>query len=172
PAFAAASGGKYRDLESKSGAIVARVEGDRVIATRVNGKYWMYFNVPEMLIATSDDLAEWTPLEDDTGRPLRVLAQRRGYFDSCLVEPGPPAILTERGIVVLYNAGNSGTYGDPRHPARLYTGGQALYDRRNPLKLTARLDEPFIQPGEDYERTGQYAEGTPFGEGRVPFNGR
>src|SRR5256885_9507776 len=32
PALAAAGGGKYRDLESKSGAIVARVEGDRVIA--------------------------------------------------------------------------------------------------------------------------------------------
>jgi len=172
PAFAAASGGKYRDLESKSGAIVTRVAGDRVIATRVNGKYWMYFNVPEMLIATSDDLVEWTPLEDDAGRPLRVLAPRPGYFDSWLVEAGPPAILTERGIVVLYNAGNSGTYGDARLPARVYTGGQALYDRRNPLKLIARLDEPFIAPGEDYERTGQYPEGTTFVEGLVPFHGR
>ena len=172
PAFAAANGGKYRDLESKSGAIVARVEGDRVIATRVNGKYWMYFNVPEILIATSDNLVQWTPVEDAQGRPLRVLAPRPGYFDSWLVEAGPPAILTERGIVVLYNAGNSGTYGDPRLPARVYTGGQALYDGRNPLKLTARLDEPFIQPGEDYERTGQYPEGTTFVEGLVPFKGR
>src|SRR5881398_558370 len=172
PAFAAANGGKYRDLDSKSGAIVARVEGDRVIATRVNGKYWMYFNVPEILIATSDDLVQWTPVEDAQGRPLRVLAPRPGYFDSWLVEAGPPAILTERGIVVLYNAGNSGTYGDPRLPARVYTGGQALYDGRNPLKLTARLDEPFIQPGEDYERTGQYPEGTTFVEGLVPFKGR
>jgi predicted GH43/DUF377 family glycosyl hydrolase len=172
PAFAAASGGKYRDLESKSGAIVARVEGDRVIATRVNGRYWMYFNVPEILIATSDDLVEWAPLEDDTGTPLRVLAPRPGYFDSWLVEAGPPAILTPRGIVVLYNAGNSGTYGDARLPARVYTGGQAVYDRSNPLKLVARLDEPFIRPGEAYERTGQYREGTTFVEGLVPFHGR
>jgi len=138
----------------------------------VNGKYWMYFNVPEILIATSADLVQWTPVEDAQGRPLRVLAPRPGYFDSWLVEAGPPAILTERGIVVLYNAGNSGTYGDPRLPARVYTGGQALYDGRNPLKLTARLDEPFIQPGEDYERTGQYPEGTTFVEGLVPFKGR
>ena len=36
--------------------------------------------------------------------------------------------MTARGIVLLYNAGNSGTYGDPRLPARVYTGGQALYD--------------------------------------------
>src|SRR5207253_3204544 len=108
PAFAAASGGKYRDVASKSGAIVARVEGDRVIATRVNGKYWMYFNVPEIMIATSEDLMQWTPVEDAQGKPLRVLGPRPGYFDSWLVEAGPPAILTERGIVVLYNAGNSG----------------------------------------------------------------
>jgi len=172
PAFAGASGGKYRDFESKSGAIVARVEGDRIIATRLKGKYWMYFNVPEILIATSDDLVAWTPVEDDTGRPLRVLAPRPGYFDSWLVEAGPPAIVTPRGIVLLYNAGNSGTYGDARFPARVYTGGQALYDRADPLKLVGRLDEPFIKPAEDYERTGQYPAGTTFVEGLVPFRGR
>ena len=172
PAFAKIAGGKYRNLESKSGAILTRVQGNRVIATKVNGKYWMYFNVPEILIATSDDLVRWTPVEDAQGRPLRVLTTRPGYFDSWLVEAGPPAIITERGIVLLYNAGNSGTYGDPRLPARVYTGGQALYDARNPLKLIARLDEPFIRPGEDYERTGQYPEGTTFVEGLVPFKGR
>ena len=47
--------------------------------------------------------------------------------------PGAPAILTARGIVVLYNAGNSETYGDPDLPHRVYTGGQALFDVRNPL---------------------------------------
>jgi beta-1,2-mannosidase len=172
PAFARAEGGKYRDLESKSGAIVSRVEGDRVIATRVNGQFWMYFNVPHIGLATSDDLISWTPLEDADGRPLAVLSPRPGYFDSWLVEAGPPAIITEHGIVLLYNAGNSGTYGDPRFPPRIYTGGQALYDVRNPLKLIARSDEPFIQPTEAYERTGQYAEGTTFVEGLVRFRGR
>ena len=49
PAFAHAYGGKYLDLESKSGAILARVEGSRVIATKVGGMYWMYFNVPDIL---------------------------------------------------------------------------------------------------------------------------
>ena len=124
------------------------------------------------MIATSDDLVAWTPVEDDTGRPLSVLAPRPGYFDSWQVEAGPPAIITQRGIVLLYNAGNSGTYGDARFPPRVYTGGQALYDRANPLKLVGRLDEPFIRPAEDYERTGQYPAGTTFVEGLVPFRGR
>jgi predicted GH43/DUF377 family glycosyl hydrolase len=172
PAFARAAGGKHLTTESKSGAILARVEGERVIATRVNGKYWMYYNVPDILIATSDDLIEWTPLEDADGRPVKVLSPRPGYFDSWLVEAGPPALLTEHGILVLYNAGNSGTHGDPRLPERVYTGGQALFDARNPIRLIARADEPFIRPTEDYERTGQYVEGTTFVEGLVPFRGR
>jgi beta-1,2-mannosidase len=73
---------------------------------------------------------------------------------------------------VMYNAGNSAAYGDRTLPDRIYTGGQALYDARNPLRLIARSDEPFIKPTEPYERSGQYAAGTTFVEGLVPFNGR
>ena len=172
PAFAAAEGGKYLRTETKSGAILSRVVGDRLVATRVNGKYWMYFNVPDVLIATSDDLIRWTPVADADGKLAKVLSPRPGYFDSWLVEAGPPAILTDRGIVVLYNAGNSAEFGAPGLPARVYTAGQALYDRANPLKLIARTDEPFIRPTEPYERTGQYKEGTTFVEGLVRFRGR
>ena len=172
PAFAKAAAGTYLKVESKSGAILSRVEGSRVIATKVNGKYWMYYGVPDIGMATSDDLLDWTPLEDANGKPLKVLSPRPGYFDSWLVEAGPPAIITERGILVIYNAGNSEQYGDSTLPHRVYTGGQALYDLRNPLKLIARSETPFIKPTEDYERTGQYVEGTTFLEGLVPFNGR
>jgi predicted GH43/DUF377 family glycosyl hydrolase len=88
------------------------------------------------------------------------------------VEAGPPAVLTGRGIVLLYNAGNNARYGDPSLPERVYTGGQALFDARNPVRLLARSDAPFIRPTEPYERTGQYVEGTTFVEGLVPFRGR
>lgn len=172
PAFAASRGGKYLNTESKSGAILARVQGDHLIAAKVNGRYWMYFNVPDILIATSDNLVDWTPLEDADGKLVKVLSPRPGYFDSWLVEAGPPAILTPRGIVLVYNAGNSGTVGDPALPARVYTSGQALYDGTNPIRLLARSSVPFLQPTESYERTGQYSEGTTFAEGLVPFHGR
>ncbi|MGH7677104.1 MAG: glycoside hydrolase family 130 protein [Gemmatimonadaceae bacterium] len=172
PAFAKAAAGKYLKTESKSGAILTRVVGSRLVATRVNGKYWMYYGVPNVHIATSDNLVDWTPVEDNDGHALRVLTPRPGYFDSWLVEAGPPAILTEHGIVVLYNAGNSKRYGDAALPERVYTGGQALFEARNPLKLRARSATPFIKPTESYERTGQYREGTTFIEGLVPFRGR
>ena len=172
PAFAKARDGKFLRTESKSGAILVRAVGDRLVAARVNGKFWMYYNVPHVQIATSDDLINWTPLEDADGNPLKVLSPRAGYFDSWLVEAGPPAILTDRGIVLLYNAGNLGVNGDPTMPARIYTGGQALYDARNPIRLLDRTDAPFIRPTEDYEKTGQYIEGTTFVEALIPFRGR
>jgi beta-1,2-mannosidase len=172
PAFAKAAGGKYLRTESKSGAILSRLVGERIVATRVNGKYWMYFGVPDIRIATSENLIDWMPLEDAEGNAVKVLSPRPGYFDSWLVEGGPPAILTSHGIVVLYNAGNSGTHGDSTLPARVYTGGQALFDARNPLKLLQRANTPFIRPTESYERTGQYVEGTTFIEGLVRFKNR
>jgi beta-1,2-mannosidase len=114
----------------------------------------------------------WTPLEDADGNALKVLSPRAGYFDSWLVEAGPPAILTTRGIVLLYNAGNLGAHGDSTMPARIYTGGQALFDARNPVKLIDRTDAPFIRPTEPYEKTGQYVEGTTFTEALIPFKGQ
>jgi predicted GH43/DUF377 family glycosyl hydrolase len=163
--------GKYRALDHKSGAILTRVVGNRLVATKVNGKYWMYFSVPDILIATSDNLIDWAPLEDANGKPIKVLSPRPGYFDSWLVEGGPPAVLTDRGIVVIYNAAN-GPHGDPEYAERMYTGGQALFDAKNPVKLLDRSPTPFIRPTESYEKTGQYKDGTTFCEGLVPFNGR
>jgi len=163
---------KYRNLDHKSGAILTRVVGDHLVATKVNGKYWMYFSVPDILIATSDNLIDWRLLEDANGKPVKVLSPRPGYFDSWLVEGGPPAILTARGIVVIYNAANARQYGDSTLPARMYTGGQALFDANNPVKLLDRSDVPFIRPTESYERSGQYRDGTTFCEGLVPFHGR
>ena len=172
PAFAGAARGKYLATETKSGAILCRFVGERCVATKVNGKYWMYFNVPNVLIATSDDLISWTPLEDENGRPLAVLSPRPAYFDSWLVEAGAPAVLTGRGIVLLYNAGNSGLHGDPSVPARTYTAGQALFDAKNPVRLIARTASAFLRPSEPYEKSGQYKEGTTFVEGLVRFRGR
>jgi len=164
PAFARAAGGQYLRNESKSGAILSRVEGERIIATRVNGKYWMYWGVPTIRLATSDNLVDWTPVEDSTGQAIAVLAARPRGFDSWLVEAGPPALLMPAGIVMLYNAGDSAT--------RTYSAGQALFDRNNPTRLVARSDTAFIKPTESYERTGQYAQGTTFVEALVPFKGR
>ena len=88
------------------------------------------------------------------------------------MEAGPPALITDKGILVIYNAANSAKTGDPAIVDSAYAGGQALYDKEEPAKLLKQTDKPFIKPEEPYERSGQYTSGTTFLEGLVHFNNR
>lgn len=162
--------GALTDTWSKSGAIVSRREGDKIIATRVNGKYWMYFGDTDLFIAASEDLITWTPEMQD-GKLVSVLKPRPGYFDSRLVESGPYALTTDKGILLLYNGMNlDGDGKDPNLPAGAYSAGQALYDSNDPTKLINRSENFFLTPDKAYEITGQVNQ-VVFIEGMVPFRG-
>ncbi len=169
PVFQDFKDGKYHNLDTKSGAIVTKLKDGKLVATKINGKYYMYFGVPHIWMATSTDLINWEPLEDYAGNLAPVLNPRPGYFDSWLVEAGAPPILTEDGIVVLYNAGNSQNIGIKDLGNRVYTSGQALFDANEPWKLLDRSDKPFIKPELPFEKSGQYKDGTTFVEGMVYF---
>jgi predicted GH43/DUF377 family glycosyl hydrolase len=171
-AFRDAFKGRFNDTWTKSGSIVCRQNGDSVLAEKINGKYWMYFGDTDIFLAQSDDLLSWEPITGPSGNPEPVLRPRKGYFDSQLVEPGPPAILTSHGIVLIYNGMNSSEYGDNNIPAGTYSAGQALFDRSDPSKCINRLEESFFFPEKDYEITGQinrvcFLEGMVFFKGRV-----
>ncbi len=169
PIFQHFSDGKYHNRETKSGAIVTALKDGRLLATKINGKYWMYFGVPHIWLANSEDLIHWQPMEDIDGNLAPVLSPRPGYFDSWLVEAGPSPIITEHGIVVLYNAGNQQYIGDKSLGNRLYTAGQALFSKEEPWKLLARTHQPFLKPELPFEKSGQYVDGTTFIEGLVFF---
>lgn len=162
--------GKYKDTWSKSGAIVARRAGARIIAEKVDGRYWMYFGDTDLFMASSPDLVHWQPLEEN-GALKSVLKPRKNYFDSRLVESGPYALLNERGILLIYNGMNADDGGDPSLVKGAYSGGQALFDKSDPSRLIARLDTPFIKPDRDYELTGQVNH-VCFLEGMVPFKNK
>jgi len=167
-----AFGEKHRDLWSKSGAIVCRWKGDRCVAERVAGRYWMFWGDTSIFAATSDDLVGWTPILGEDGRPVSVVAPRPGRFDSELVEPGPPAFLTTAGIVLLYNGRNaSDGSGDPRLTQGAYAAGQVLLDAKDPRRVLARTDASFLQPDLGHEKSGQVPN-VVFVEGLVPFAGR
>jgi len=156
---------KHQNMWSKSGAIVGKYSpGGRLIATRINGKFWMYWG-ENGLIATSADLKSWEFLADEKGEPKSVLPMRadQEFFDNALVEPGPPAILTEKGILLIYNGAS---IDKAKGGIANYCGGQALFAATDPTKLLARLDKPFIQPEKDYELLGQVNKVT-FVEGLV-----
>jgi predicted GH43/DUF377 family glycosyl hydrolase len=172
PVFGRELNGRFRDRWSKSGSIVTRLAGDRLVATRVNGVYWMYWGEGSLHLATSDDLRNWRVVIDDDGEPLVAAAPRPGHFDSGLVEPGPPAILTERGIILLYNGKNGTAHGDPALPAGVYSAGQCLFDASAPHRLIDRTETSFLQPEHAHEVTGQYVAGTTFIEGLVRRQGK
>ena len=172
PAFFTAAGGKYAHFQYKSAGIVTHMERERLIAAKIDGKYWMYWGEGSVHLATSDDLIHWTPVEDEKGQPVELLRPRPGHFDSAFPETGPPPVLTERGIVLLYNGKNAVSGGDPDLAPNAYAAGEALFDPHNPAHLLEQTDKPVLKPELPYEKTGQYAAGTTFAEGLVTFHGR
>ena len=177
PVFQKAYDGKYKDTYCKAGAIVtapSKSDPSKYVITKINGKYLMYWGEHRIFAATSDDLINWTPLEDKNNRLAELIAPRKNFFDSVLTEAGPPAIVTKDGILLLYNGKNADPNkgGDPRFPKGAYCAGQVLFDINDPYKVLERLDVPFFRPTESFERSGQYGDGTVFIEGLVFYKGK
>jgi len=163
---------KYKDSWSKSGAIVARQQDNKIIAVKINGKYWMYFGDTDLFLASSDDLVHWSIAEDgESKKMIRVLNPRPGYFDSRLVEPGPYALLRDEGILLIYNGSNAANFNDTSLSRFTYSAGQALFDKNNPFKLLKRTEKSFIKPDKPYERVGEVNE-VCFVEGLVYFKNK
>lgn len=146
--------GKWNAGWTKSGAIVSE---------KINGKYWMYYlgtsadKRDQTGLASSPDLQHW---EDVTEKP--VLPVRAGKFDSRVAEPGPPPILTSRGILLIYNGADDNL---------VYRTGLALFSRQDPRKLIWRSDQPVFWPEKDWEKAGQVPN-VVFAEGLVAKGGR
>lgn len=116
---------------TKAGAIVPEM---------INGRYWMYFGDTHIWAAWSDDLINWTPIEEP------VMSPREGMFDSGLIEPGPTPLITDHGILLLYNSADDDL---------VYRTGQALFDINDPTRLLERSDDFFMEPDYELEVDGQ-----------------
>src|SRR5262245_5880660 len=130
--------GTWNRAWTKSGAIVPE---------KIHGKYWMYWlgtaadKTDQMGLSSSTDLVHWT---EETETP--VLPRRPGKFDSRVVEPGPPPVLTPQGIVLVYNGADD---------KLVYRTGIAVFDRHDPRKVLYRSDEPVFAPEREWEKVGQ-----------------
>jgi len=173
--FDKAYAGKYHDLWSKAGAVVTELKNGRLVAAKIKGKYWMYFGEGNMHVATSENLIDWTPLERTPGgnnapaadevrfeRPhdspdlLVVQYPRKNEFDSDLVEGGV-AVLTDKGIVHIYNASDKDSPDSARWKKQsmvYYSLGQALMSADDPTKLLDRSNVSFLKPDRDFEELG------------------
>ncbi|HXY14637.1 MAG TPA: glycoside hydrolase family 130 protein [Terriglobales bacterium] len=138
---------------TKSGAIVPE---------KIAGKYWMYWlgtaadKTDQMGLSWSADLMHWS---ESTGTP--VLPRRPGKFDSRVVEPGPPPVITPGGIVLIYNGADD---------QLVYRAGVAIFDRADPRRLLYRSGSPTFSPEKEWEKLGQVPNVT-FFEGLVLKDG-
>jgi beta-1,2-mannosidase len=189
PAFA---DGPYARRWSKSGAIVTEVKDGRLMAARIDDRYLMYWGEGTCFGARSSDLVQWTPVEFDAGsdrylsyntagpvgawdvhrvrgqkalRPL--LFPRPGRFDSLLVEPGPPAVRTDDGVVLIYNGAEVTVTQDGALAGVAYRPGQVLFDGADPLSPVARAELPFLGGGGLEGQVGNVC----FAQGLVLFRG-
>ena len=160
---------KYINSWSKSGAIVIEQVGEKMVAKKINGKYWMYFGDTNLFMASSTDLLHWEAVENSENQKLiSVLNPRPGYFDSRLVEPGPFALYTSKGIILIYNSSNAANNNDTTQPKFTYAAGKALFDKNQPYKLLDRDANYFIHPNKPYELKGE-VNNVCFVEGLVYF---
>ncbi len=174
PIFGKSKYQKLMNTSHKSASIVTTVKDNNLVITKVNGKYWMYWGEHGVKGATSDNLIDWEPVLDNNGELAVFMNVRDGYFDSALTECGPPAILTDKGILLLYNGKNHNEkkHADSRFTMGTYSAGQVLFDKNDPTKVLERLDTPFLRPMEDFEKSGQYVDGTVFIQGLTYYKSK
>ena len=139
--------GNIKTSGQKSGAVVCRQEGDH-FSGQAQG------NLLDVLHSFSQHDSRCKDNDEVARVLLPIIRPRVGNYDEFLCEPGPQAILTDAGIVLIYN-------GKGDNPERLgghdtmYQGGQLLIDPENPTCLIARTTRPFISPSESFELEGQ-----------------
>ena len=170
PAFTKAYEGKFLNMASKSASIVTKMKNNRPVVTKINGKYWMYWGEKFVNLAWSENLWDWNPLLDEKGELKKIMVTRSGKFDSDLTECGPPALMTDKGILLFYNGKNATNANAATGlPKGTYSVGQVLFDMKDMEKILQRSDTCILKPTLPHEMTGQYKAGTTFSEGLVYF---
>ncbi|CAN5615209.1 glycoside hydrolase family 130 protein [soil metagenome] len=168
------AGVKWLDTWSKSGSIVSKLVNGNPQAVKINGKYWMLWGDTDIFLAWSNDILNWVPVTDSKGQLVKVISPRNGFFDSGLAEPGPPALLTGKGVQLIYNGKNHDKkeLSDTSFATSMYGVGSVMLDRNDLTKIISRSAKPFLYPTLPHEKTGQYISGTTFAEAYIEFNGK
>lgn len=171
PAFLKAYDGRFKNMASKSGSILTQKQGDEFVAAQIDGKYWMYWGELGVNLAWSENLIDWFPELDGSGNLTYLITTRKGMFDSNLTECGPPAVLSKKGIILIYNGKNhdKAEMASADLPTGTYSVGYVVFDPKDLRSVLKRSEKPFLKPSLAHEITGQYKAGTTFSEGLVYF---
>ncbi len=170
PAFARAYGGQFLDRWSKSGSMITKMAGDRQVLANIDNKYWMYWGENFINLAWSENLYDWYPVINKGGELKEIVKPRSAMFDSQLTECGPPAVLTDEGVVLFYNGKNAEDANAATEiPKGMYTVGKVVFDKNDLESVISRSETYLLKPTLPHEISGQYESGTTFAEGLVYY---
>lgn len=171
---------QYENMWSKSGSIISTYANSKITAVKINNLYWMYWGDKYIWTATSTDLIHWSPQKQTPDKnfdsvyagykiaDLKIAVPTRNKnYDCDIVESGPPAMLTEDGILLIYNSRNVPACGDTSLQEGTYTVSQVLFNKNQPAEIIDRMNNYFLKPEQPYEFSGEvnnvcFAEGLAF----------
>lgn len=108
----------------------ASLSGGVLLPQKIGGRFVMYYAKEEMRLAFSNDLLHWFPQAEP------ILRLRADKFDSDMIDVGPPPLIVDSTVVLLYNA---------RNAAGNLALGVARFSIDNPATLLARADNPLFE---------------------------
>ncbi len=137
---------------------------------KINGKLALVHRIlPDMHVIYANDFSDlkdklyWTNylmnLHD------HIMLEPEYGFEMRHLGAGAPPIKTKYGWLMIYH----GT--DESSDGRVYHACAALFDKKNPQKVIARLPYPLFSPGEKYEKNG-FVHDVVFPTGTAQFKDR
>lgn len=140
----------------KHGVILNNIKSGYIYPKKVNNEYLMFVGDSNIWVAKSKNLKNWKLDKNPFLKP------RKKYFDSKLVEVGPPFIQLKDKLMMIYNSANDDL---------VYAPSFLILDRKNPTKILYRHTKPILTPDEQFERWGK-VNNVIFAEGLVEYKGK
>jgi len=134
---------------TRTGVIVSRLQGEQLIAEKINGNYYMYY-AHNGWMAVSKDLVHFTPVYDEHGKQKCLFENFTPYpYANVSCEAGAAAILTDKGIVYFFNGAQ-----DTGERSLPWSQGQALVDKNDLCTVLDVLKQPHLSPEYAWETVG------------------
>ena len=120
---------------------------------KINGKFVMFVRVlPDMQLVFFKSFKQlkdrnfWRNYLKNLSR--HVVLENKYWFESRNIGGGALPICTKEGWLMIFHTV------EELNKARIYHASCALLDKRNPLKVIGRLEEPLFSPEEPWEKKG------------------
>ena len=137
----------------KHGIILNDIKSGCIYPEKIDNEYLMFIGDSNIWIARSKNLKDWK-LDK-----IPFLKPRKNFFDSKLVEVGPPLIKIKDKLIMIYNSANNDL---------IYSPSFLVLDKKNPTKIIYRHSKPILVPDEQFELFGK-VNNVIFAEGLVKF---